>query len=80
MDQSSMLFLSKIRYEHIVYQLRNWIPLFILCDKFISLRFYFSRRWILSYKSVAVFTISLCSEYVKTDMKIFTQICQLFIN
>lgn len=37
MDQSSMLFLSKIRYEHIVYQLRNWIPLFILCDKFISL-------------------------------------------
>lgn len=41
---------------------------------------HFTRRWILSYKSVAVFTISLCSEYVKTDMKIFTQRCQLFIN
>lgn len=36
---------------------------------------HFTRRWILSYKSVAVFTISLCSEYVKTDMKILTQRC-----
>lgn len=75
MDQSSMLFLSKIRYEHIVYQLRNWIPLFILCDKFISLSFYFSQM-----DSILQICSSLCSKYVKIDIKIFTQRCQLFIN